>query len=197
MTILTMGARRNNAEAIRDAAELGYINGHVLDMTYGQGRFWKNYRPDRMITNDRDRSTSADIHENFTHLPFRSEVFDTVVFDPPYKLNGTGGSHASDKAYGVANSGRDRMRLILRGLGEASRLTRHGGHLLVKCQDQVCSGRKVWMTHIIVDFTQRVCGLTLVDQLHVGGYRPQPAGRRQVHSRQDYSTLLIFRKGRS
>ena len=30
---------------------------------------------------------------DFTDLPVEDDTFDTVVFDPPYKLDGTGGSH--------------------------------------------------------------------------------------------------------
>jgi DNA modification methylase len=193
--VLAIGERTNNAELMRDCAELGYINGHVLDMTYGLGRFWKLYRPERLLTNDLDRKTDADMHRNFTRLPLRSNVFDTVVFDPPYKLNGTGGSHPSDQGYGVANNDtvEERMSLIFAGVKEANRVCRQKGHVLVKCQDQVVSGKKVWQTWLITDTAQRI-GLRLVDQLHVRSYRPQPQGRRQVHARGDYSTLLVFRK---
>lgn len=197
MTVLAIGERRNNAEAIHDAAELGYINGLVLDMTYGKGRFWKLYRPDNasFYTNDLDRSTTAHYNDDFTHLMWPNDKFDTVVFDPPYKLNGTGGSHPSDAGYGVANKGKDRLGLIYLGLVEAIRVCAPNGHILVKCQDQVVSGQKVWTTFAI----HRVCranDLRLVDQLHVRSYRPQPAGRRQVHARQDYSTLMVFQKGK-
>jgi hypothetical protein len=194
--IRAIGDRTNNAELIRDCAALGYIHGYVLDMTYGLGRFWKSYRPDRLLTNDLDRTTDADTHKDFTDLPFRSGAFDTVVFDPPYKLNGTGGSHASDRGYGVANKGsiRSRHGLIKLGMSEGSRVLARGGHMLVKCQDQVCSGRKVWQTHEFTKYGEWL-GLALVDQMHVQGYRPQPTGRRQVHSRGDYSTLLVFTKG--
>ena len=37
-------------------------------------------------------------------------------------------------------------------------------------------------------------GSRLVDQLHLPSYRPQPAGRRQIHARRNYSTLLVLRK---
>jgi hypothetical protein len=38
-------------------------------------------------------------------------------------------------------------------------------------------------------------GLRLVDRFDLLGHiRPQPPGRRQVHARSNYSTLLVFRK---
>ena len=192
--ILAIGDRRNNAEAIRDAHELGYITGDVLDATYGLGRFWKLYRPETLVTNDLDESTDATWHLDFTSFPHNwAGIFNTVVFDPPYKLNGTGGSHPSDDGYGVANSGKDRMGLVFGGFNECERVLDFGGHLLVKCQDQVVSGKKVWQTYELMRLGEYL-HLTCVDQLHVRSYRPQPKGRRQLHARQDYSTLLVFRK---
>jgi hypothetical protein len=196
--VRAIGDRTNNAELMHDCMKLGYLDGYVLDMTYGLGRFWRIVRPLRMVTNDLDRATDAVVHRDFTCLPFRSNAFGSVVFDPPYKLNGTGGSHPSDKGYGVADSlsVESRMRLIFDGITEGARVLAPGGHLLVKCQDQVVSGHKVWQTHLVGLQGRRV-GLDLVDMLHVQSYRPQPAGRRQLHSRGDYSTLLVFRRGKS
>lgn len=192
--VRAIGDRTNNAQLMRDCWLLGYLpRGVQLDMTYGTGRFWKDYRSDLLITND--LYTTADFHYDFTALPVHwAENFVAVIFDPPYKLNGTGGSHPSDGSYGVANSGKNRMTPIYDGVAEGARVLAPGGYLLVKCQDQVVSGKKVWQT-----FGVKTAGeandLTLVDQLHVQSYRPQPAGRRQLHSRGDYSTLLVFRKG--
>lgn len=199
--VRAIGDRTNNAELMRDCMTLGYITGAVLDMTYGLGRFWRLVRPEHLVTNDLDASTGAQWHLDFTNLIKLccwGDTFDTVVFDPPYKLNGTGGSHPSDAGYGVANSDsvEQRMELIFAGLDEANRVCAPKGHVLVKCQDQVVSGRKVWQTWLITDAGQSL-GLRLVDMLHVQSYRPQPAGRRQLHSRGDYSTLLVFKKGNS
>jgi hypothetical protein len=198
--IRSIGNRTSNAELMRDCWRLGYLDGRVLDVTYGQGRFWKTYRPERLTTNDIDVTTDAEWHFDFTELPvIWAGSFDTVVFDPPYKLNGTGGSHPSDKGYGVADSlsVESRMDLIFDGVTEGARVLAPSGHLLVKCQDQVVSGHKVWQTFVIPELAGVECGLRLVDRLHVQSYRPQPAGRRQLHSRGDYSSLLVFKKGKS
>lgn len=191
--ILAFGNRRDNAQLMADCATLGYLPEPVLDMTYGQGRFWLKHEPDDMITNDLDPYTNADTHDDFSKMPYIDGRFRSVVFDPPYKLNGTGGSHPSDAGYGVADTKTvaERQRLIQAGLLEGARLTSR--FLLVKCQDQVVSGRKTWQTLQITAYVAGV-GLPLVDMLHVQSYRAQPTGRRQLHSRGDYSTLLVFEK---
>lgn len=196
--VKAIGEWKNNAELIRDLAELGYINGRVLDPTYGLGRFWTLHKPVDFIGCDLNAKRSPIGRSvDFTALPWPCKSFETVVFDPPYKLNGTGGSHASDDAYGVANSVRwqDRMQLCRDGIAECVRVLKGGGHLLVKCQDQVCSAHVRWQT---IDFTATAVGLgcDLVDMAHLPSYRAQPEGRSQQHLRRNYSTMLILRKTR-
>ena len=122
---------------------------------------------------------------------------DAVVFDPPYKLNGnpsdTGGM---DERYGVHvyTDWRDRMQLCRDGITECARVYNGTGYLLVKCQDQVSSGKVRWQT---IEFANHAATLDLglVDLLDLLSYRPQPAGRRQVHARRNSSTLLVFKRG--
>jgi hypothetical protein len=115
------------------------------------------------------------------------------VFDPPYKLNGTStgkGAASCDEAYGVhrAATWQERHALIRDGITECARVADH--YLLIKCQDQVCSGQKRWQTREFADHAEAQ-GFRLADMLHVSGFRKQPDGRRQVHAQQDYSTLLV------
>ena len=193
-----MSTARNNAELIAQAAQLGYLPGPVLDATHGLGRFWSVHRPDDLTTMDLDPGRAGSVVGDFTALPFADRSFASVVLDPPYKLNGTStgrGAAASDRDYGVAGadwsrlSWQDRHALIRAGIGEAARVARRV--VLVKCQDQVCSGRVRWQTREFADHAESL-GCRLVDQLHLGGMREQPAGRRQVHARRNYSTLLVL-----
>jgi hypothetical protein len=86
------------------------------------------------------------------------------------------------------------MALLRAGVDFAELCTRPGGHVLIKSQPQVVSGRKVWQPRLLVEHGESG-GLTLVDELLlVRPPRPQPAGRRQVHSRSNYSVLSIMRK---
>jgi hypothetical protein len=121
-----------------------------------------------------------------------SASFDAVVFDPPYKLAGTPASPGMDSAYGTTEyrTRGEMISALVGGIAEGSRLTRRW--LLVKAQDQVSSGQVRWLTQVVTD-TARALELRQVDSFHLRGGRPQPEGRRQVHSRRNYSTLLVFR----
>lgn len=193
--VLAIGYAKTNTELIVACRDLGYIKGSVYDPTFGLGRFWKLWRPDDFTASDLTPKRPVDFVADFTNLPIGDETFDTVVYDPPFKLNGTGGSHASDESYGVADkvSWQDRMTLCFKGLTECIRVTKVGGFLLMKCQDQVCSGKVRWQTF---EFTNETLsqGCELVDRLELISYRPQPKGRKQVHARRNHSTLLVFKK---
>lgn len=189
---------RTNGELIAACAELGYLTGRVLDPTYGQGTWWSHYCPDRLDASDLDPDKSpTGVGVDFTDLPWLAGTFDAVAFDPPYKLNGTP-DPAVDHRYGVdvPASWKERHRLIRQGISEAARVLLPGGYLLLKCQDQVCSGKVRWQTHEFTNHAADV-GLELVDRFDMLSYRAQPAGRRQVHARRNSSTLLVFQKAKA
>jgi len=182
---------RNNGELIYACRQLGYLgeDSRILDPTYGRGTFWKVWRPAGLVAHD-----LALDNVDFRRLPHSDQTFDAITFDPPYKLNGTA-TPAVDGRYGVQEyaSQADRHRLIREGIDECHRVLAPGGHLLVKCQNQVNAGKIRWQTREFADHAEAL-GLRLVDMLHMIGGRPQPEGRRQVHARQNYSTMLILRK---
>ncbi len=181
-----------NAHMIKDVARLGYLrkDWRTLDPTYGLGNFWKLWKPDDLVGTDILLGQEFD----FRHLPFPDEFFDAVVFDPPYKMNGTPTDWV-DGRYGVGVSTRwqDRLALMQVGLKGCARVLGKSGYLLVKCQDQVVSGRVVWQTDLMTKVALEN-GCHKVDRLDfLTDPRPQPHTR-QIHARRNYSTLLIFQK---
>jgi hypothetical protein len=193
----------SNADLIADCARLGYLRSDwmTLDPTYGYGTFWRKWHPPGglFVRSDLDpRKSPVGYSVDFTNLPFQDRTFDAVVFDPPYKLNGTpSDTDGVDERYGVHGASyfrwEDRMQLCRDGISECARVL-GDGYLLVKCQDQVCSGKVRWQT---IDFANHAAtlGLGLVDRFDFLSYRAQPAGRRQVHARRNASTLLVFKRG--
>lgn len=200
-TILAASPWRNNSELIADVARLGYLDGMVLDPTYGKGNWWTIYRPPRLAC--------CDIHGDgvmkvdFTDMPFEDNTFDAVAFDPPYVSVGgrsTSTIQGMHAAYGLTNAPTSPggvQSLIEDGMKECVRVLRPGGYLLVKCQDYVSSG-KLWEgTFYTQEYAKRHLGLETCERFeHYGPVRPQPPGRRQVHARRNLSTLFVFRKPR-
>lgn len=207
--ILSFGTYKNNAEVIVACRDLGYLDDEssVWDSTYGEGNFWNLWRPKCLFATDLDENKGRHNHQaflygghdqggvDFTDTGFSDRIFYNVVFDPPYKLNGTEQIYIENDIYGVRESARwqDRMDLIRRGVVECARVL-GDGYLLVKCQDQVCSGKIRWQTDEVTKWAAE-CGLGKVDRLDMVSYRPQPKGRSQKHSRRNTSSMLIFKRG--
>lgn len=189
--ILATTAWPTNGHLIADCARLGYVGGRVLDPTWGLGTFWTEYLPDDLWACDGNPDKSP-VGEgvDFRALPFPSRFFDCVVFDPPYKLNGT--DQGEGERYGTEQPTRwqDRMELIAHGTVECARVL-GSGYLLVKCQDQVCGGKMRWQTELVTD-AARIMGLGRVDRFDFLGGRPQPNGRSQQHARHNASQMVVF-----
>lgn len=183
--------RLTNARAIADLASLSLIGGTVLDMTHNQGRFWRMWQPETLVRMDLDPLMPVDTQADLRALPFRAHAFDSVVLDPPYKLNGTGGSCAEDAGYGVSDGWTDRRPLYALGLVEALRVCKPKGTMLVKFQDQIAGGKLVQQSFTI---TQAMATKAdLLAQIHVLTTRQQPAGRPQKTPRNNYSTFQVWR----
>lgn len=180
-------AWRTNAELIVACRDLGYLTADAptLDPTWGKGTFWKQWRPDLLVAHDLYTLDGVD----FSHLPHGDREFPHVVFDPPYKPNGT--PSEPDEAYGVHHKATraERMQLCLDGIDECARVA--AVRLFVKCQDQVCGGRVRWQTREFADRAEHH-GFRLRDMLHIlVTPRPQPCGT-QEHARRNYSTMLVL-----
>jgi len=120
-------------------AEL-YLDGcSVLDVTYGQGSWWKRYLPDRFTYHDLQLDGI-----DFRALPYPAASFDVVTYDPPYVATGpatdNADAHDTRAAYGIeqGRSIRQLDELMHAGLLEAMRVARL--RVLVKCMDYTAGG---------------------------------------------------------
>lgn len=193
MTVYAATAWKSNAHMIADVAKLGYLDGWVLDPTYGKGTWWKKYRPVGLVHHD-----LAVDGVDFRALPYVARSFDAVAFDPPYVSVGGRSTSGIKDMYdrygliGAPTSPAGVQALIDDGLAECARVSDR--YVLVKCQSYVSSG-KLYPGVFRTQLTAQHLDLELVDMFQlIGGSRPQPKNRKQVHSRNNYSTLLVFRR---
>lgn len=202
--VMSWGEWKTNAELFADVAKLGYLDGRVLDPTYGEGNFWTVFRPRKLVAHDLHTLDGVDVRDIGEYHRRRS--FDAIVYDPPYAFRGRA-SKAFDSKYGVGRyrSANAVMELYFDGMDSLFPLLRTavkvegrtepvGGYMLVKCQDQVVSGTVHWQVDDITKFARSYLGLVKVDSFTINSYRPQPNGRRQLHARRNGSSLLVFQK---
>jgi hypothetical protein len=184
-----------NGHMIAEVAMLGYLDGEVLDTTCGEaGGFWKQWRPSLLVTNDYDPDVKADNHWDARRLPLPDCSFDSVVFDPPYKLKGTPALGEQDRRFGTdkKTTRNEVLDLLLDGARECHRVCR--SFVLVKCQDMVEGGKIRWQTEKVTQLLA-LYGARKVDEfMFMGGGRPQPEGRTQRTAYYRPSTLLVFAK---
>lgn len=176
MTVKAYGNWRNNAEMIADVAKLGYLDGRVMDLTYGEGNFWTVFHPPRrkFVAHDLYTLDGVDATEP---LPHRKLSFNAIVIDFPYAFRGRA-SKDFDGKYGVDEyePAHVIMERIFAGMTQAAVCLAHEGYLLVKCQDQVVSGHVRWQTDEITKHGE-VLRLRKEDRFDIPSGRPQPEGR--------------------
>lgn len=199
MTVPAVAAWKTNGHLIADAAQLGYLEGRVLDPTHGHGTWWTQWRPEYLRRYDINPHLGPDGQMDFQRIKYTDAFFDSVAFDPPFKLNGTP-TPSVDERYGVhqPRTWQDRHALIQAGYQECLRVLKPGGYLLLKCQDQVCSGQVRWQTRIFPNDIEDSGLATLVDRFDMIGHaRKQPMdGRVQKHAHGRASTLLVFQRSK-
>ena len=127
----------------------GYTLPPVLDACCGSRMFWFNKRDPRGLFVDkrcethtlpdisskggsRDLVVNPDCQADFTALPFESESFALVVFDPPhFQRNGASGWIA--KKYGTLEG--DWREMLRQGFRECFRVLKQEGTLIFKWCD--------------------------------------------------------------
>jgi hypothetical protein len=183
-----------NADLIAAVAPL-YLDGPVLDVTYGEGSWWKLHRP--AVFQGHDLKTDG---VDFRRLPHPDRSWHAVCYDPPYiPAGGDTTSTAGDfqDRFGL-RGGRNQDQLddlVHDGLREAARV--FDQYLLVKAMDYVNGGRFTPQTYRLVVWATHL-GLHLHDEIvhHAGS---GPGGHNivtQKRARRHHSKLLVFTRER-
>lgn len=129
-----------NADLMARLAPL-YLAGSVLDVTYGEGKWWDRFTPTPFAFHDLHKVDGVD----FRALPEADSSVDTVCFDPPYVISGGQSERMPEfqDAYGIGGHNLQMTNseggnvllhdLIRGGLEECIRVSRRW--VLVKCME--------------------------------------------------------------
>jgi hypothetical protein len=190
-----------NAPLFNDILRLYVPPGsRVLDMTYGRGAFWKGVEREDYRVVTMDNALPAALLADFTSLPIKSSSLDAFVLDPPY-ANG-GGAHKTssgiDKTYNLPTGNNvSRVRgLYVNAIVEGTRALRPGGVAIIKCQDQIESGKQ-WLVHVNVLNSLRLRSYIIEDIfVLVRPSTPMMRHAYQLHARKNHSYFIVARKGK-
>jgi len=175
----------NNADLVEQIRHLGYFDGSVIDLTYGDnGGWWKRWQPADFTIFDGDFTQPID------------GQWDTVCYDPPYiPAGGSTTSTAGDfqDRYGIRGGrNQDQLDALMRaGLENAARAARR--YLLVKCMDYVNGGKYTPQSYRMARWADEL-GLFMHDEIvHNAG--SGPGGHNivnQLRARRSHSKLLVY-----
>ena len=168
----------------------------IADVTYGNGNFWKRVDLDKYKFFPSDLKTNG---IDFRELPYEDNSLDIVVLDPPYMhSSSTPIIETLDTTY--RNNKRDGWGtkyvydLYCKGILEAYRTLKEKGLLLLKCQDQIESGKNQF-DHIVFYNMAIEIGF-FGEDLFILSRNGTPMMRHnyQLHARKNHSYLWVFRK---
>jgi hypothetical protein len=170
----------------------------IADVTYGKGNFWKKVDLVRYDFYPSDIKTNG---YDFKNLPYEDNIFDIVAFDPPY-MHGSPApiNDEFDKTYLNNEKGgwgyKYVYSLYLDGMKESWRILKQSGILLVKCQDQIESGKN-YFDHIIIYDMAKEMGYIAEDLFILSRNQiPMMRHKYQLHARKNHSYLWVFRKSK-
>jgi hypothetical protein len=172
----------------------------ILDATVNAGRFWRgSNRP--VIGLDIEAQYQPDIVGDNMNMPFRKEVFDVVIYDPPHVPN-QGKDRLKDftTRFGLglkspAERGYNFSHLNSMFVREAYRVLKPEGVLLCKITDYVHNHRLQW-AHVEMIRAASAVGLGPCDCIVKIRKGPivDPKWKKAHHARRHHCYWLVFRK---
>lgn len=169
-------------------------HGFDLDCTYGKGNFYRTGIEEPRYKLDIFPRSRDTLPGDSTALPFKSNSFKSVVFDPPFFPYG--GEQCQIKfKYGGFNSIDELWQMYRGSLNEIHRILKPQGILVFKCQDFIC-GRQQFLIHAdIIKYAQHInfypkdIFISLRDHVAIGHNH-----HNQKHSRKFHCYFIIFEK---
>jgi SAM-dependent methyltransferase len=172
----------------------------ILGATINGGRFWRNSRR-KVVGLDIDPKHLPAVCGDNANMPFQSESFDAVVYDPPHIPNqGRDRSKDFNKRFGLgARSAKEHGYTFAHTypafMHEAYRVLRDEGVLLAKITDYVHNHRYQWAHVELIQAGQQV-GFTACDCVIKVRKGPiiDPKWKVAHHTRRQHCYWIVFRK---
>ena len=186
--ILT-GKTGTNADMLPDVMQMYASDGCIVaDVTYGKGVFWRNLDMTRYDFRPTDLKDGVD----FTDLPYEDNSIDLLVLDPPYMHGGATVKESINKCYRNQNTSHESViRLYAGGVLEASRVLKKKGRILIKCQDEIESGKQR-MSHVEITQMLELFGFRVLDLfVLIQTTRPTMRECYQKTARKNHSYLIV------
>ncbi len=160
MTPILTGHTGTNADLIPHIISLYVKKGDVIaDVTFGKGVFWRNVDVSLYDFRATDLMTGTD----FGSLPYRDSEVDVLVLDPPYMHGGVSIKESINSCYQNQNTSHESViRLYAKGILESSRVLRKKGRIIVKCQDEIESGKQR-LSHVEIITLLEILGFAVLD----------------------------------
>ncbi len=165
----------------------------IADVTYGKGVFWRNVDTSIYSFLPSDIRTGVD----YNHLPYLDSFVDILVLDPPYMGHNGGKNYSTARNYNVNVKRYDPnyIRLLYyNGINEAIRVLKNKGFLIIKCQDEIQSGKQNLNHCQIINHCVSI-GF-IVEDIFVLVQKNIPIMRHpyQIHARKNHSYFIVFRR---
>ena len=191
----------DQSDILRGIMSLCNIDRFCVDVTYGNGQFYKNIEKPALRF-DLDESLGDVVVASSQALPLGDESISSLVFDPPfltYVRQGRVGNGGMVMARRFAGYWRyDELEEHYRGtLEEANRVLRKKGIMVFKCQD-IIHNHKMHCTHAnIINWSAGLFRLKDMFVLPAKHRMPSPnRGGTQKHARIFHSYFLVLEKDR-
>ena len=194
MIPITTAKIGDNSELFPDILELYCKDGDTIaDVTYGKGVFWKHIDKSKYTLHFSDIQNGID----YNNLPYGDLSIDALVLDPPYMGHNGGKTYATARNYNVDVKKYDKKYIDVLyngGISEAKRVLVKKGLLIIKCQDEIQSGKQNLNHCKIIDNCTNE-GF-IVEDIFILVQKNTPIMRHdyQIHARKNHSYFIVFRK---
>lgn len=177
----------------------------ILDVTHNKGVMWKGSH-NHPVKADINPDFPVDVVCDFTCMPYASDAFDVIVFDPPH-LPASASSQKSSKIwygrYGITEDNADKLRsgdnvsaMFAPFLLEAKRVLKEGGIVLAKIADIVHNHHYQWQ-HVDLIVQAQMLDMTPCDLLIKtsagSGNMTSSKWKNIFHLRRSHSYWIVIR----